>query len=350
MRRSSISLVSAVLLALSTGPVAASEAGPALAPIEDFVPVTRPDGAIEWFGRCATPPRAERPAPTDLDRLLGIPADCDSNSTNPTADYDPGTAYLIEVWVHILQSNATQGAVSDARIHSQIAVLNEDFRALIGSNGENGNDSAVYFKLAGITRTTNATFFNDGGGYFNTLAVDPDNYLNIYSNNAGGNLGYVPQLPTDQAPGGSFVGSNSDRVVIYWESMGVNPGFPPYDLGRTATHEVGHYMGLEHVFSGGCGTPTPPACYTTGDLICDTNADATSHFPCTPGTTCSGIAIPIENYMEYTDDFCMEKFTVEQNRRMRCALTNYRTELGIPILFYDGFESGNLNPWSLSFP
>lgn len=350
MRRTCAFPAAALLALLGITPLAAGEAGPALAPIEDFVPVTRADGQIEWFGRCATPPRHQRPVSSGLEGLFGVAADCDADSTNPDPAYDPGTSYLVNVWVHILQSNATTGAVSDDRINSQIAVLNEDFRAILGSNGENGNDAALYFRLAGVTRTTNATFFNDGGAYYNSLAVDPLHNLNMYSNNAGGNLGYVPQLPTDEPPGGSFVGSNSDRVVIYWESMGLNPLFAPYDLARTATHEVGHYMGLEHVFSGGCGTPAPPGCYTTGDLICDTNADSTSHFPCTPGTTCGGIAIPIENYMEYTDDFCMEKFTVEQNRRMRCALTNYRAALGIPVLFYDGFETGNVNAWSLAFP
>lgn len=339
-----------VLIALVATPIGAEESRPALAPLDNYVPITRADGHLEWFGRCATPPRELRQRDAGFDRFFGIAADCDSNSTNPTSDYDPGSAYLIQVWVHVLQSNATVGAVSDARIHSQIAVLNEDFRALTGSNGANGNDSAVYFKLAGITRTTNVTWFNDGGTYYNTLAVDPHNYMNMYSNSAGGNLGYVPQLPTDQAPGGGFVGSNADRVVIYWESMGLNPAFAPYDLGRTATHEVGHYMGLEHVFAGGCGTTTPPGCYSTGDLLCDTNADATSHFPCTPGTTCGGIAIPIENYMEYTDDFCMEKFTVEQRRRIRCALTNYRSNLGTPILFYDGYETGATNGWSAVVP
>lgn len=335
---------------LSATPLSAEARRAPLAPIGDFVPVTRADGYLEWFGRCATPPRGQRQIAPHLDRLFGIAADCDSNSTNPTPDYDPGLSYLINVWVHVLQSDATSGALSNARIHNQIAVLNEDFRALFGSNGANGNNAAVFFKLAGITRTTNPIWFNDGGAYYDSLGVDPDHFLNLYTNSAGGNLGYVPQLPTDQAPGGGFVGSTEDRVVIYWESMGLNPAFTPYHLGRTTTHEVGHYLGLEHVFSGGCGTPSSPGCYSTGDLICDTNADSTSHFDCVPGTTCSGIAIPIENYMEYTDDACMEKFTVEQNRRIRCALTNYRPDLGVPILFYDGFESGVTNAWSLATP
>jgi hypothetical protein len=316
--------------------------GPRIVPAEELVPVTNAAGVTEWLGRCATPTREERILFPTL-APEGEPLDCDSNSTNPTGDYDPGQSYLIEVWVHILQHTNGDGNIPDSAVHSQIAILNEDFRAITGTLGGDGNDAAIYFKLAGITRTVNTTWFNDGGSYFNTLAVDPHNYMNMYSNSAGGNLGYVPFLPTDFAPGTGSVGANSDRVVILWESMGRDAPFPPYDLGRTATHEVGHYLGLEHVFSGGCGTATAPGCYSTGDLLCDTNADSTFHFGCPVGaTSCSSTPVPIENYMEYTDDLCMEKFTIEQNRRMRCALTNYRPSLGTPILFYDGFEIGPL--------
>jgi len=150
--------------------------------------------------------------------------------------------------------------------------------------------------------------------------------MNIYTNQAGGNLGYVPFLPMNA--GGALVGGLSDRVVILWTSFGRNgPIGPPYNQGRTVTHEVGHYLGLEHTFSGGCASATPPGCYTSGDYLCDTNSESGPNFGCPTNPTSCGSPDPITNYMDYTDDLCMEMFTVEQSRRMRCALTSYRTNL-----------------------
>lgn len=311
--------------------------------------------------RCATPDAETRALmfgdPAAWAKILGSTgADCNASSTNPDPAYDPGQAYLVDVWVHVITNSAgTSGNVSDALIHSQIQILNEDFRALAGSLGENGNDSRIYFRLAdrdengnpatGITRSANTTWFNDGGSYWNTLAQDPNRFMNIYTNGAGGALGYVPFLPADG--GGGLVGTNGDRVVILWDSFGRNAvGGPPYDQGRTATHEVGHYLGLEHTFNGGCATATSPACYSNGDLICDTNAEANPRFGCPVGATSCSSVDPIENYMDYSDDTCMEEFSVEQTRRIRCSLENWRPTLGTPVLFYDGFESGDTNEWS----
>ena len=108
-------------------------------------------------------------------------------------------------------------------------------------------------------------------------------------------------------------------------------------------------------FTGACSSSTPPACYTSGDLICDTNPESSPNFGC-PGTrsTC-GLADPIDNYMDYSDDVCMEMFTPEQSRRMRCSLEFWRPNLGeiIPIgdpVFSDGFESGDTSSWSAQDP
>ena len=289
--------------------------------------------------RCATPSRAVR------EGLYGAfgndPSDCSASSTNPTPGYDPNQLYEIPVVVHIIMDSAcSQGAISDALVDSQIEILNEDLLALAGTNGGNGTDAQIRFVLAsqdpngaptgGITRSCNTTWFNDSGSYWNTLAWDPHRYLNIYTNQASGALGYVPFLPADG--GGSQVGTAADRVVILWSSFGRNgPIGPPYDQGRTSTHEVGHYLGLEHTFNspGSCGSASPPGCYSDGDLICDTNVERDpGSSPCHVGASSScGSVDPTDNYMDYSDDLCMERFTLEQIRRVRCTMEHYRPDV-----------------------
>ena len=312
--------------------------------------------------RCGTPSREVR------EMLYGVTAggdasDCSQFATDPTSDFDPGDTYTINVVVHVIMNDAcSTGDVSDSLIQSQIDILNEDFLALAGTNGANGTDTAIQFQLAtvdpdgdpttGITRSCNTTWFNDGGGYWNSLAWDPNRYMNIYTNTASGALGYVPFLPADN--GGANVGQPFDRVVVLWNAFGRDaPRGPPYDQGRTATHEVGHYLGLEHTFSGGCATATPPGCYTSGDLICDTNSEQSPRFGCPGGAVSCGTTDPTDNYMDYTDDLCMEQFTLEQSRRERCSLEFYRSGLLNslpPDIFEDGFESGDTSAWSSVLP
>ncbi|MEL7471675.1 MAG: zinc metalloprotease [Planctomycetota bacterium] len=266
--------------------------------------------------------------------LRGSTADCSSGSTSILPEYDPATGDVlrIPVVVHVIQNTGGTGFISESRVQSQIDILNEDFRALPGTNGAPGADTGIEFFLAtedpggnptnGITYSTNNTWFNDGGSYWNSLAWDPNRYLNIYTNSASGNLGYVPFLPQTN-PGA--IGSNSDRAVVLHSSFGRNAPIANYDLGRTATHEVGHYLGLFHTFQSGCGSAS--SCYTTGDRICDTNPENSPFFGCSAGRSTCGSSDPIDNYMDYSYDVCMNKFTPEQANRMRCTLFNYRSSL-----------------------
>jgi hypothetical protein len=288
----------------------------------------RSDYFRERGKRCATP------APSSVAQEAP-PSDCSINSTNPDEEYAPRDIYEITVVVHVITRTNGFGDVSDALVHSQIDVLNEDFQAMQGTNGEGGTDCRIRFKLAetdpdgnptnGITRSADDTWFNDGGAYWNTLAWDPTRYCNIYTNSAQGFLGYVPFLPQNGP-----AGSNSDRIVILWSAFGKpGQGGPPYDLGRTATHEMGHYLGLLHTFNaqGQCGSATAPGCYTDGDLICDTPVERSPNGDCTGSETSCGSPDPVENYLDYTDDICMFAFSEEQCNRMRCTLVHYRPEI-----------------------
>ncbi len=260
----------------------------------------------------------------------GAASDCSYNNTNIETQYDPSAGlFRIPVVVHVIQNNAGTGFISESRVQSQIDVLNEDFQAIAGSNGANGTDSQFEFFLAtedpsgsptnGITYTTSNSWFNDNGSYWNTLAWDTNRYLNIYTNSASGALGYVPDLPQ-----GGIAGSNSDRVVVLYSSFGRNAPLVPYHLGRTTTHELGHYFGLYHTFNGGCAGGS---CYNSGDRICDTNNESTPTFGCPGSRSSCGLQAPKDNYMDYSDDICMEMFTPEQSNRMRCTLEHYRPNL-----------------------
>lgn len=261
--------------------------------------------------------------------------DCDYNQTNPSAAYAPTSVLRIPVVVHVIQSSAGTGNLSNATVQSQIAVLNEDYRALAGTPGAGGTDSMIEFHLAttdpngqptsGIVHYTNNTWFADAGNYWTSISWPTNRYLNIYTNNAGGGgvLGYVPDLPQ----GGSALGTTADRVVILYSAFGRPSPMTPYDQGRTTTHEVGHYLGLFHTFQGGCAAGS---CYTGGDRICDTNSEQNPRFGCPGSATSCGTPDPYHNYMDYTDDTCMTGFTPEQVRRMRCTLQYYRPQLAQP--------------------
>lgn len=253
--------------------------------------------------------------------FLGSVNDCTNSVTNPAPEYDAqgGVTYDIPIVVHVLYHRNGNGNIADARIHEQIQILNQDFGAL-----SNGN---IQFHLAtedpsgnpsnGITRHRNNNWYNDAGNYASSIGWDTNRYLNIYTNTASGNLGYA-YVPN----GGGVVGSSFDGVRILWNAFGYT-NYAPYDLGRTTTHEVGHYLGLQHTFEGGCHSG---GCYTAGDLICDTNKEASPNYSGCSRVTCSS-SDPVQNFMDYSGDACMDHFTPEQINRSRCTLANWRSNL-----------------------
>lgn len=280
--------------------------------------------------RCGTAPRD--PALLDAMQLVA-PSDCTLSSTKINQDYNDSRTFVIPVVFHVIKKTDGTGDISPALLQSQIEILNQDFNALANTPGSMGTNAKLQFTLAkldpmgnpttGIDVVTNNTYFNDpGSGGTNTmkrtLKWDPARYLNVYTNDAGGGgtLGYAT-FPAEEA------GGPEDGVVLNWEYVGRNPpGGAPYDMGRTATHEIGHYLGLFHTFQSGCGSTTAP--YTSGDLVGDTARESQPNYGCSPVSSGCGGMSPIENYMDYSEDACMTKFTAEQANRIRCSIVNYR--------------------------
>jgi len=273
--------------------------------------------------RCGTP----EPLPINPGFEV-VPSDCGYFTNSPEEEYEPTFFYNIPVVFHVIQNNAGVGFLDAATIQDQIDILNEDFQAIAGSPGAPGTNGKIRFHLAttdpngqpttGITYSNNNNWFQDNGNYWTALAWDTNRYMNIYTNAVPCCYGYVSGFPSE-----GIAGQSSDRIVVWWEAVGRNPtsGWP-LNMGRTSTHEVGHYLGLYHTFCGGCGSASN--CYGTGDLICDTNREADATFGCPAFKNSCGSTDPIHNYMDYTDDPCLWEFTPEQVNRMRCTLVHWR--------------------------
>jgi hypothetical protein len=235
-----------------------------------------------------------------------------------------GDVMIIPVYVNVLYRTTAEN-ISDAQIQSQIDVMNEDF----GGTNTDVNSTSTYqsvkagttnikFELAGIVRkstTITSWSTNDAMKKSSQGGIDPTSpatSLNMWSCNiSNGILGYA------QFPGGSLA---TDGVVILYNAFGSRAKHPSgtyvstYDLGRTATHEVGHWLNLRHIWGDRrCGD----------DLVGDTPGHDGANYGCPAANTtskCSGRPIEMTmNYMDYTDDRCMYMFTAGQEIRMRAT-------------------------------
>lgn len=241
--------------------------------------------------------------------------------------------YTIPVVVHVVWNKAIQN-ISDAQVKSQITVLNQDYQlknfdtALIPSVFKSlRGDFKIKFCLATIDPNGNATtgivrkqttrkFFSSNNYVKFTSkggddAWDATKYLNVWVCNLGqGLLGYA------QFPGGD---PSTDGVVILYSAFG-NTGVvnPPYDKGRTVTHEIGHWLNLRHIWGDDNG-----AC-TGSDFVGDTPNQGNYNFGCPsfPHKTCNNgpNGDMFMNYMDYTDDACMYMFTIGQRDRSYAVL------------------------------
>jgi hypothetical protein len=220
---------------------------------------------------------------------------------------------IINVYFHVINkgSGIANGDVPDAQIGAQIAVLNDAYL----SNG-------FTFNLVSVDRTTNAAWYtmspgsNEEAQAKAALRQGTADDLNVYSANPGGGL-----LGWATFPASYDANPVSDGIVVLFSSL---PGGTavPFHLGDTATHEVGHWMGLYHTFQGRCSE-------NRGDRISDTPAERSPAFGCPVGRdSCSSArnpgADPIHNFMDYTDDACMVEFTAGQDTRMQAQWSLYR--------------------------
>jgi len=233
----------------------------------------------------------------------------------------PSFRATVDVWFHVVSDGAI-GNVSDKAIQDQMQVLN------LGYGGfEGGFNTGFRFRLVGATRTDNAAWFNAGPGTTaeremkKALHKGDASTFNVYATTAGPYLGWAYFPSTYKTK--PWI----DGLVIDWESMpGTSTRYAGrYDLGKTATHEAGHWFGLYHVFQGGCNN--------FGDYVDDTPPQLIATRGCPVGQdSCKEPGIDsIHNYMDYSYDSCYDQFTADQSTRMQDQWLYFRADGGTTV-------------------
>jgi hypothetical protein len=252
-------------------------------------------------------------------RMNAIESFTESYLRNPTANRLVNGVIEIPVVVNVLYKTSAQN-ISDAQIASQITALNKDFSAtntdynltpaiFQGVRSGNINVRFVLDKTVRKSTTKSSWSTNDAmkKAANGIVPTSPTTKLNLWVCNLGGGiLGYA------QFPGGS---SATDGVVIDDNAFGTTgTAAAPFNKGRTATHEIGHWMNLRHIWGDAtCGN----------DQVGDTPLHNTANYGCPASghkSTCSGTPVEMTmNYMDYTDDACMYMFSAGQKTRMQAV-------------------------------
>lgn len=253
--------------------------------------------------------------------------------------FGPEEVLTIPTVVHVIYASPLEN-ISDAQVYSQITSLNADYRRQNTDQSYTprqfrnlATDTGIEFCLAsvdprgqptnGIHRVsfTGAPFTER---YMNEVIKpatiwDPNRYFNVWVCHLANDVLGFASFPVSSGLSGvptQRTGANTDGVVIHYSVFGTTGTVTaPFNKGRTATHEVGHWLGLRHIWGDGpCGVD---------DFVGDTPESAGPHFGCQSGATdCRGSVAMIQNYMDYSDDACMNLFTKEQKARMRLVLRN----------------------------
>lgn len=269
-----------------------------------------------------------------------------------------GNIVTIPVVVHVIHAGQAYGTapnIIDEQVMSQITVMNQDFRRLAGTPGFNSNavgaDTQIQFALAKVDPAGNPT---NGINRVNLCQAswsqtqinnfvkpetiwDPTLYMNMWSvqfSNTG-LLGYA-QFPSNSNLGGLNANGGeyyTDGVVANYATFGssdfsnstTGPFLlsAPYDKGRTMTHEVGHFLGLRHIW-GDTSSCVVNATDSNNDYCLDTPAAAAANYNCVTIDSCP--ADPgndmVQNYMDYTNDTCMNIYTINQKDRITAVMNN----------------------------
>jgi hypothetical protein len=215
----------------------------------------------------------------------------------------------VPVYVHVMADANGNGDVTDAQITQQVAVLNKTYA---GGESSAASNTGFTFTLAGTDRYYNSTWHKDRSSstYRAQTRKGGKNALNIWLVDFA-YLG-IATFPWDYSRNPSV-----DGIRVHYASL---PGGSEanYNLGETATHEAGHWLGLYHTFQGGCTS--------TNDEVADTPAQSSATNGCPTGRdSCSLPGLdPIHNYMDYSYDSCYDQFTPNQTTRMQQMFSAYR--------------------------
>jgi hypothetical protein len=307
-------------------------------PLFLFSQTKKPNTATK---RCHTDQKMQLAMDADPAYKKAIENDLEKPKNSNFNTFGKNSSIVIIIPVHVIichppgQSVGTGVNFSLAHVESQITVLNEDFRRTNSDAGNTPNvfpaaDVEIEFCLAsvdpngnptdGITRYgTNQNLSSNENAIKSATGWDRDDYLNIWVGpNLGGILGWAYLPSTNNLPNATLDGVVTASTTFGGPGYGTNN---PYHLGRTTTHEVGHYLGLRHVWgNGGC---------SSDDNIADTPIQSSSNFGCPnhPSPSCNNGGDMFMNYMDYVNDNCMNAFTTGQGDRMHVILNNSRSSL-----------------------